>query len=109
MAKAANGAVVSIIMSDKDGHPIAQGSGFVVSKDGRIVTNYHVIKSGTSAVVKLPDGAFFVVDGVLAFDKDRDLAIIKAHGENFRTVTLGDSGRVQVGDEVVAIGNPLSL
>jgi Trypsin-like peptidase domain len=109
IAKAANGAVVSIIMSDKDGQPIAQGSGFVVSKDGRIVTNYHVIKSGSSAIVKLPDGAFFAVDGVLAFDKERDIAIIKAHGENFRTVTLGESGRVQVGDEVVAIGNPLSL
>jgi hypothetical protein len=109
IAKAANGAVVSIIMSDKDGQPIAQGSGFVVSKDGRIVTNYHVIKRGSSAIVKLPDGAFFVVDGLLAFDNKRDIAIIKAHGQDFRTVTLGDSGRVQVGDEIIAIGNPLSL
>jgi hypothetical protein len=73
------------------------------------VTNYHVIKSGTSAIVKLPHGAFFPVDGLIAFDKGRDIAIIKAHGEDFRAVTLGDSGRVQVGDEVVAIGNPLSL
>ena len=109
IAKAANGAVVSIIMSDKDGQPIAQGSGFIVSMDGRIITNYHVIKTGSSAVVKLPDGAFFVVDGVLAFDKGRDVAVIKARGENFRTLILGDSDRVQVGDEVVAIGNPLSL
>jgi len=96
-------------MSDKDGQPIAQGSGFVVSKDGRIVTNYHVVKSGVAAIVKLPDGAFFAVDGMLAFDKNRDIAVIKAHGENFHTVALGDSSRVQVGDEVVAIGNPLSL
>lgn len=109
IAKAANGAVVSIVMSDKDGKPIAQGSGFLVSKDGVIITNYHVIAEGTSALVKLPDGAFFVVDGVLAFDKARDVAVIKAHGENFRTLTLGDSDRVQVGQEVVAIGNPLSL
>lgn len=109
IAKAANGAVVSIVMSDKDGNPIAQGSGFLVSRDGLIVTNYHVIAQGTSAVIKLPDGAFFVVDGVLAFDKDRDLAVIKAHGEDFRTVTLGNSDRVEVGQEVVAIGNPLSL
>lgn len=109
IAKAANGAVVSIIMSDKDGRPIAQGTGFVVSKDGRIVTNYHVIKSGSSAIVKLPGGAFFVVDGMLAFDKARDIAIIKAHGENLRTVTLGNSDQLQVGEEVVAIGNPLSL
>jgi Trypsin-like peptidase domain len=109
IAKAANGAIVSIIMSDKDGHAIAQGTGFLISKDGRIVTNYHVIENGSSAIVKLPDGAFFVVDGVLASDKARDVAIIKAHGENFRTLSLGNSDRLQVGEEVVAIGNPLSL
>ena len=108
IVKAANGAVVSIIMSDR-GKPIAQGSGFLVSKNGVIVTNYHVIAEGNSAVIKLPDGAFFAVDGVLASDKARDIAVIKAHGTNFRTLTLGNSNRVQVGEEVVAIGNPLSL
>jgi S1-C subfamily serine protease len=109
IAKEANGAVVSIVMSDKEGHPIAQGSGFLISKDGWVVTNYHVIKSGSSAVVKLPDGAFFPVDGIVASDKGRDVAIIKAHGNDFRTLTLGDSARLQVGAEVVAIGNPLLL
>jgi len=109
IAKNAKGAVISVVMSDKDGRPIAQGSGFIISKDGRIVTNYHVVKRGTSAVVKLSDGAFFIVDGILAFDKHRDLAVIKAHGEDFHAVALGDSDRVQVGDEVVAIGSPLSL
>jgi hypothetical protein len=109
ISRKANGAIVSIVMSDKDGHPIAQGSGFLVSKDGRVVTNYHVIKNGTSALAKLPNGSFFVVDGVLASDKDRDVAIIKARGNDFRTLTLGDSSRLQVGEEVVAIGNPLSL
>jgi S1-C subfamily serine protease len=109
ISQEANGRVVSIVMSDKDGHPIAQGSGFLVSKDGQVVTNYHVIKSGNSAVIKFPDGAFFVVDGVLASDKDRDVAIIKAHGSDFRALTLGDSDRLQVGEEVVAIGSPLSL
>ena len=109
IAKEANGAVVSIVMSDKEGHPIAQGSGFLISKDGWVVTNYHVIKSGRSAVVKLPDGTSFPVDGIVASDKDRDVAIIKGHGNDFRTLTLGNSGRLQVGEEVVAIGNPLSL
>lgn len=109
IAKDANGAIVSIIMSDKDGQPVAQGSGFLVSKDGLVVTNYHVVKSGSSAVVKLPDGAFCVVDELLAFDERRDVAVLKAHGHDFRTVTLGDSDRVQVGQEVIAIGNPLSL
>jgi hypothetical protein len=109
IAKAANGVVVSIITSDKDGKPVAQGTGFLVSTDGRIVTNYHVIKGASSAIVKLPDGAFYDVDGVVAFDKARDLAVIKAHGQNFRVVTLGNSDRVQVGEEIVAIGSPLSL
>ena len=109
IAKTANGVIVSIITSDKDGKPVAQGTGFLVSKDGRIVTNYHVIKGASSAIVKLPDGAFYDVDGVVAFDKARDLAVIKAHGQNFRVVTLGNSDRVQVGEEIVAIGSPLSL
>jgi S1-C subfamily serine protease len=109
IAREANGSVVSVVMSDKDGHPLAQGSGFVISKDGRIVTNYHVIKNGSSAVVKLPDGAFFAVDGVLASDQNRDVAIIKAHGNNFRSLSLGDSDRLQVGQQVIAIGSPLSL
>ena len=73
------------------------------------MTNYHVIRNGSSAVIKLPDGAFFAVDGVLASDKNRDIAIIKAHGSNFRSVTLGDSDRLQVGQQVIAIGSPLSL
>jgi S1-C subfamily serine protease len=109
ISRKANGAVVSIIMSDRNGHPITQGSGFLISKDGHVVTNYHVIREGVSAIVKLPNGASFHVDGVLASDKNRDVAIIKAHGFEFRTLSLGDSGRLQVGEEVVAIGNPLSL
>jgi S1-C subfamily serine protease len=109
IAKLADGSIVSIVMSDKNGKPIAQGSGFLVTNDGLIVTNYHVISEGSSAVAKLPDSAFYAVDGVLRFDKARDVAVIKAHGKNFRPLTLGDSDRVQVGEEVVAIGNPLSL
>jgi S1-C subfamily serine protease len=109
IAKAANGAIVSIVMSDKDGHAIAQGSGFLVSNDGVILTNYHVIAEGSSAVVKFPDGDYHAVDGVLASDKVRDIAVIKAHGRTFRALPLGNSDRVQVGEDVVAIGNPLSL
>ena len=109
IAKSANGAIVSIVMSDKDGHAIAQGSGFLISNDGVVLTNYHVIAEGASAVAKLPDGTLYVVDGVLASDKVRDVAVIKVHGSNFRTLTLGNSDQLQVGEEVVAIGNPLSL
>src|SRR5271163_4689145 len=46
ISRKANGSIVSIVMSDRDGHPLAQGSGFLVSKNGHVVTNYHVIKNG---------------------------------------------------------------
>ena len=108
IAKAADGAIITIIMSNND-KPLALGTGFLVSADGVIVTNYHVIKTGKVAVVKFPDGTAFPVDGVLAGDKVRDLAVIKIHGKTFRTLTLGNSDRVQVGEDVVAIGNPLGF
>jgi hypothetical protein len=60
-------------------------------------------------VIKFPDGSLFAVDGVLVSDEDRDVAIIKVHGNGFKALTLGDSDQLQVGEEVVAIGNPLSL
>src|SRR5258708_29254440 len=108
IAKAANGAIVTIITANND-KPIAQGTGFLVRADGVIVTNYHVIETGNVAIVKFPDDTAVSVDGVLAADKLRDLAIIKIHGKTFRTLGLGDSDDIQVGEEVVAIGNPLSL
>ena len=108
IARAAKGAIVTIVMANED-KPIALGTGFVVDTGGVIVTNYHVIANGNNGVVKFSDGKMLVVDGVLATDKNRDLAVIKVHGENFQTLTLGDSDRVQVGEDVVAIGNPLGL
>jgi Trypsin-like peptidase domain len=108
IAKAADQAIVTIVMKDGD-KPIARGTGFLVRTDGVIVTNYHVIEEGNHATVKFPDGTVFPVDGVLQADKVRDLAVIKIHGKTFRTLTLGNSDQIQIGEEVVAIGNPLSL
>jgi hypothetical protein len=102
-------AVVLIIVSDIGGKEIKQGSGVVVSADGKIITNFHVIEGGNSAVIKFPNGAFFLVDGVLATDKEKDIAVLKAAGSDFPVVPLGDSDKVQVGEEVVTIGSPLAL
>lgn len=71
--------------------------------------NHHVIQNGDRAVAEFPDGRAVNIDGVLASHKARDVAIIKAHGDNFQTLTLGDSDRLEVGDEVVAIGSPHGL
>jgi hypothetical protein len=73
------------------------------------VTNHHVIKDAHSAIVKLSNGAFFPVVGVLADDAERDLAVIKVNGKNLPFLSLGDIDKVQVGDHVVAIGSPLGL
>jgi Trypsin-like peptidase domain len=59
--------------------------------------------------VKLPNGAFFPVSGVLASDSDRDLAIVRVNGKNLPFLTLGDIGKVHVGDHVVAVGSPLGF
>ncbi|MGA8149684.1 MAG: trypsin-like peptidase domain-containing protein [Terriglobales bacterium] len=109
VVKRSSDAVVLVVISNSSGEETALGSGFLVSADGEIVTNYHVIKEAHSAVVKLSNGAFFPVNGVLAFDADKDLAIIKVDGKNLRFLTLGDIDRLHVGDHVVAIGSPLGL
>ena len=105
IARSAREAIVTIVMANND-EPLSAGTGFLVSRDGVIVTNYHVIRSGNAGLVKFADDTIIPVDGVLAANKVRDIAIIKIHGKTFRTLTLGNSNRVQVGDDVVAIGNP---
>src|SRR5579864_3944426 len=82
VVKQSSDAVVLIVISNSAGQETALGSGFLVSADGEIVTNHHVIKDAHSAIVKLSNGAFFPVTGVLADDSERDLAIIKVDGRN---------------------------
>jgi S1-C subfamily serine protease len=109
IVKRSSDAVVLIVISDSAGQETALGSGFLVSADGEIVTNYHVIKEAHSAIVKLSNGAFFPVSGVLVSDTDKDLAIIKVSGKNLPFLTLEDIDKLRTGDHVVAIGSPLGL
>jgi hypothetical protein len=109
VVKRSSDAVVLIVISDTTGKETARGSGFLVTADGEIVTNNHVIKDAHSAVVRLSNGAFFPVSGVLASDADKDLAIIKVEGKNLPFLTVGDIDKLHIGDHVVAIGSPLGL
>lgn len=104
-----SGAVVQIVTSDSAGKELALGSGFLISPDGKIVTNYHVIKGAHSAVVKLSDGAFFPVEGVWAVDANIDIAILSVNGTELPFLRLTPSDDLRVGDHVVAIGSPLGL
>jgi putative serine protease PepD len=88
----------------------AQGSGFVVSADGRIVTNEHVVEGASSITVKFWNGKTYAAR-VVESDASLDLAVLKvdAPGSVLHPLTLADSSDVQVGDAVVAIGSPFGL
>ena len=82
------------------------GSGVIISEDGMIVTNYHVIEGADSVVVTTEDGTQYDAK-VLGADSSLDLAVLKIDGSNLPYLSFADSDQVQVGDLAVAIGNPL--
>ncbi len=81
------------------------GSGFIVSPDGMILTNQHVVDNAKTVTVRLTDGREFKAK-VVGTDKRSDVAVIKIAATNLPTVKLGDSSKVKVGSWVVAIGSP---
>jgi S1-C subfamily serine protease len=84
------------------------GTGFIIDSDGVIVTNAHVVEDADSVVVQLNNGR--QVNGrVLGASSESDLAVVKIDGKNLPTVELGNSDDLEVGDQVVAIGNALGL
>lgn len=86
------------------------GSGFIISKDGTILTNNHVVQNADEIDVKLSDGRKFEAK-VVGTDPKTDIAVIRIEGGtgDFTTVPLGDSNNLQVGEWVVAVGNPFGL
>ena len=91
------------------GQPVqtaSSGSGFVLTKDGYIVTNYHVVKDADVVNVTMYNGDTYEAKYV-GGDEDYDIAVIKVEATNLQNVTLGDSDKLNVGDRVLAIGNPL--
>lgn len=85
------------------------GSGFLISKDGIVVTNNHVVENATAMNVKLEDGREFKAE-VVGTDPMTDIAVIRLkEARDLPFVELGDSGTLRVGDAVVAVGNPFGL
>lgn len=84
----------------------ASGSGFIISEDGYMLTNYHVIESSSTITVTLYDGTAYEAE-LVGYDKNNDVAVLKVDAEGLTPVVLGDSDNINVGDSVVAIGNPL--
>ncbi|MFC1943727.1 S1C family serine protease, partial [Chloroflexota bacterium] len=102
-----------VITLDIFNRPFTQegaGSGWIISKDGIIMTNNHVVEGAESIAVTLDDGRTFPVDmNTVAADWLTDLAVLKIDAENLPAATVGDSLKLRVGDWVVAIGNSLGM
>jgi S1-C subfamily serine protease len=85
-----------------------QGSGFVIDKDGHILTNYHVIAEARQVEVTLHNRKKYKAT-IVGTDKSHDLAIVQIKAPDLQPMTLGDSANLQVGQKVYAIGNPFGL
>ncbi|MFC8510659.1 S1C family serine protease [Streptomyces sp. NPDC057411] len=107
VAQAVSPSIVEISASSTSGK--STGSGVIITGDGEIVTNNHVIAGASTIKVQTSDGKSYDAK-VVGTDPDKDLALIKLEGASgLKAATLGDSSKVRVGDEVVAIGSPEGL
>ncbi len=86
----------------------AQGSGFIISSDGYVLTNNHVVEGAGEVVVRLHDRRQYVAE-VVGTDPRSDMAVLKIDGEQLPVVTIGDSNQLEVGEWVLAIGSPFGF
>ena len=91
-----------------EGEQTSLGSGFIISEDGHIITNNHVIKDADEIIVRLVDRREFTAK-VVGTDEQSDIALLKVDGKDLPIVKLGDSDKLKVGEWVMAIGSPFSF
>ncbi len=84
------------------------GSGVIISQNGYIATNNHVVDGADSVIVTLTDGREFTAK-VIGRDEQTDIAVIKVEADNLPAVTFADTSTIEVGDRVLAIGNPFGI
>lgn len=103
------GITTEITTTNVWGQPVSQaaaGSGFVITSDGYILTNYHVIEDADSIQVAFVDGTTYDAT-LVGGESENDIAVLKIDATGLTPVIIGDSDNVKVGEQVVAIGNPL--
>jgi S1-C subfamily serine protease len=101
-------AVVNITSFSAAGSRMASGSGVIISADGYIITNNHVIDGGSGYQIKLHNNRTLEAR-LIGIDPTTDLALLKASARNLRTLTYGNSDLLKVGEWVLAVGNPFNL
>ncbi|MET9802995.1 trypsin-like peptidase domain-containing protein [Streptomyces sp. NPDC006368] len=107
VAQAVSPSIVEIKAASASGQ--STGSGVIITADGEIITNNHVISGASQIKVRLSDGRTYTAE-VVGTDPGKDLALIELQGaKGLKAAALGDSGTVRVGDQVVAIGSPEGL
>jgi len=109
IAREQSKAVVIIEALDERGSVIGQGSGFIVTPSGAVVSNLHVVQGSAMVRVKLPNGDAYKTSDLVDVDDAKDIAIIKIKGFKLPTITLGDSDKAETGDSIVAISSPEGL
>jgi len=102
-------AVVIVEALDDRGSVIGQGSGFIVTSNGAIVSNLHVVQGAAMLRIKLANGDVYKTADLVDVDDVKDIAIIKIKGFKLPAVTLGDSDKSETGDSVVVISSPEGL
>lgn len=108
VSKVATAAVVNITAYSTTGYRLSSGSGVIIEKSGYIVTNYHVVEDGSNIEIALSDKRKLEARLVGA-DPTTDLALLKVSGDDLMAIPFGNSDEVEVGEWVLAIGNPLNL
>ena len=102
-------AVVEILTFDKESKPLKTGTGFFVSSDGALLTNFHVISGASSIMAKTPTGAVYFLKGVIAESEADDVVKLQFLATDVSYLTLGSSLKAVEGQRVLVIGNPEGL
>lgn len=101
--------VVRLSVRDASGKELGSGTGFFVSNDGRIVTNFHVAVNGVTITAMNSEGREIKILGALVWSAESDIAILQAEPGEYPALEVGDSDAIRSGDEVFVIGSPLGL
>lgn len=103
-----NPAIVSIDSHLKDG--ISCGTGCIIEQDGTILTSAHILEDGKDIIITMYNGEDYKAEIIKKFGENKDIALLKINVPyKLKTVKLGDSQKVRVGDSVLAIGNPFGF
>jgi len=109
LAKSLKPSIVVVTSAGREASRTLLGTGYIVSADGLIATNFHVIGEGRPLAVETADGKKFDVLSIEATDRARDLALIKIDAKNLPALELGDSDDLKDGQPIVVLGNPQGL